>query len=212
MTETQAPNIFEALNAVMRDVSHVSKNDRNDHQRFMFRGIDAVMNACGPALRKHGVIAVPNVLETHYSTTQTRNGGQATICRLKMCVTWHGPAGDNLNTIVWGEAFDSGDKATAKAHSVAFRTAFLETLCLPTDEPDPAHDSYEQVHVSPEDRRREELKAFEAQCDLFVSRGQREPLERAVEYWGQHGDAEKLKVSQAALARLNGAGDEPAAG
>lgn len=144
----KTPSIVQALNAVMRDVSHVAKDERNEHQRFMFRGIDAVMNACGPALREHGVIAVPNVLETQYSATQTRNGGQVTVCRLKMCVTWYGPAGDNLSTTVWGEAFDSGDKATAKAHSVAFRTAFLETLCLPTDEPDPDHHTYEQVRNS----------------------------------------------------------------
>jgi hypothetical protein len=36
-----------------------------------------------------------------------------------------------------GEAFDSGDKSTAKAMSVAYRTALLQALTLPTDEPDP---------------------------------------------------------------------------
>jgi len=40
------------------------------------------------------------------------------------------------------ESMDSGDKATAKAMSVAFRTALLQTLCLPTDESDPDADSY----------------------------------------------------------------------
>lgn len=39
---------------------------------------------------------------------------------------------------------DSGDKATAKAMSVAFRTALLQALCLPTDEIDPDAESYER--------------------------------------------------------------------
>ena len=39
---------------------------------------------------------------------------------------------------------DSGDKATAKAMSVAFRTALLQALALPTDEPDPDSQSYER--------------------------------------------------------------------
>ena len=42
------------------------------------------------------------------------------------------------------EVVDSGDKATAKAMSVAFRTALLQALCLPTDEPDPDASSYER--------------------------------------------------------------------
>ena len=44
--------------------------------------------------------------------------------------------------VVIGEAGDSGDKATPKAMSVALRTALLQTLMLPTDEPDPDSFTY----------------------------------------------------------------------
>ena len=37
--------IHKALAAVMADVGHVAKRDRNEHQRFLFRGIDAVVKA-----------------------------------------------------------------------------------------------------------------------------------------------------------------------
>jgi hypothetical protein len=37
----------------------------------------------------------------------------------------------HIKTTVVGEAMDSGDKATAKAMSVAFRTALLQALCTP---------------------------------------------------------------------------------
>jgi hypothetical protein len=49
---------------------------------------------------------------------------------------------DTIATVVAGEAMDAGDKATAKAMSVAFRTALLQTFCLPTDEKDPDEDTY----------------------------------------------------------------------
>jgi hypothetical protein len=47
-----------------------------------------------------------------------------------------------LQVQVAGEAFDAGDKATPKAMSVAYRTMMLQTLCLPTDEPDPDSHTY----------------------------------------------------------------------
>jgi hypothetical protein len=59
--------------------------------------------------------------------------------------TFHAPDGSSLETIVPAESFDSGDKATAKAMSVAFRTCLLQTLCLPTDDVDPDATSYERA-------------------------------------------------------------------
>jgi hypothetical protein len=44
---------------------------------------------------------------------------------------------------------DSGDKAIAKAMSVAFRTALLQTLALPTDEADPDTSSYQRSEPKP---------------------------------------------------------------
>ena len=62
---------------------------------------------------------------------------------------FYGPAGDSISATVAAESFDSGDKATAKAMSVAFRTALLQTLALPTDEvDDPDHVTYERASAS----------------------------------------------------------------
>ena len=140
-------NVYQALNAVMRDVQAVRKGDRNTHGGFNFRGIDAVTNAVGPALREHGVIVVPNVLDAQYDVVHV--GKQQTIMSrvvLRIEWKWYGPEGDFITCVTQGEAFDSGDKATAKAHSVAFRTAMLQTLALPTDEKDPDVDTYERAH------------------------------------------------------------------
>ena len=48
--------------------------------------------------------------------------------------TFTAPDGSSIVTSAAGEAMDSGDKATPKAMSVAYRTALLQALCLPTDE------------------------------------------------------------------------------
>ena len=57
----QGPTIEAALAAVMNDVTHVGKEGKNSAQAYSFRGIDGVLNAVGPAFRRHGVIALPHV-------------------------------------------------------------------------------------------------------------------------------------------------------
>lgn len=146
------PSIFEALASVMTDVQAVKKADRNDAQRFMFRGIDAVVNAVGPALRKHGVTVSPRVDMYEYGTVTVGTGDKARPMghvRVLVTYTFHGPAGDSLPAQAPGEAFDAGDKATPKAMSVAFRTALLQALALPTDEPDPDATTYERAPSPP---------------------------------------------------------------
>ena len=136
-------SIVEALSAVMEDVRSVAKKDRNTHQNFTFRGIDAVVNAVGPALRAHGVVVVPHVDHVEYQDVQTSTGKAANACRVVVTYTfWHGET--SLPATVAAEAWDHGDKATPKAMSVAFRTALLQALALPTDEPDPDSHSYER--------------------------------------------------------------------
>ena len=63
--------------------------------------------------------------------------------RLVVTFSVYGSEGDPITGTVAAEAFDSGDKATAKAMSVAYRTFLLQLLCLPTDEPDPDSFTYE---------------------------------------------------------------------
>jgi hypothetical protein len=149
--------IHEALADVMEDVRAVRKGDQNTHQRFMFRGVDAVVNAVGPKLRKHGVIVMPEVLEKSVDVAQTKNGAINYITKVTVKYTFTGPAGDQLSAVVPGEAMDMQDKGTAKAMSVAFRTCLLQALCLPTDDTDPDAESHEES-VNPEDEIRSRIE------------------------------------------------------
>jgi len=138
MTTAQA-----AVIAVMNEVSSVAKTGKNAAQGFNFRGIDAVMNAVGPAFRKHGAFVVPTVVESTATSVPSKNGGSLNVVRLLVDFAIYGQTGEPIVGRVASEAFDSGDKSTAKAMSVALRTFLLQVLCLPTDEPDPDSHTYE---------------------------------------------------------------------
>lgn len=136
--------VHQALTKVMGDVQAVRKDSKNQAQKFNFRGIDAVMNAVGPALRKHGVTILPEDVEVHRSNGTTANGKQTAEVVIKVTYRIYGPSGDSIHGKVAAEAMDFGDKAVAKAMSVAYRTFLLQALTIPTDEPDPDGESFER--------------------------------------------------------------------
>ena len=65
----------ESIAGVMQLVGHVGKDSTNTQQNFKFRGIDAVMNAVGPALRSVGGFIKPDVEKVVYEHGITKNGG-----------------------------------------------------------------------------------------------------------------------------------------
>jgi len=130
-------NVFQALQAVMREMKAVGKDSVNEQQRFRFRGIDAVMNAAHPLFAEHGVLMVPTVLERLAETRETKSGGSMNVVHLRIRYRFYGPAGDYLDSEVWAEAQDSADKATNKALAAGMKYALFQTLCIPTeDQPD----------------------------------------------------------------------------
>ena len=68
----EKPTVIEALSKVMGDVQAVGKESRNSQQGYAFRGVDAVMNAVGPALRRHGVVI------DYHGSRRDLNGAQVT--------------------------------------------------------------------------------------------------------------------------------------
>lgn len=141
----EKPTVVEALSAVMAEVQAVGKGDRNSQQGYNFRGIDAVVNAVGPAFRKHGIVVVPAKTEARYRDVTTSTGKPSRECTVIVTYRFHGPAGDFIDCEVPGESMDFGDKGAPKAMSVAYRIALLQALCIPTDEPDPDSQSYERA-------------------------------------------------------------------
>ena len=135
----------QAIIAVMRDVDFVAKTHQtNAEGRYMFRGIDDVINAIAPALRTHGAFVVPSLVDKSNEVQPTARGGSVNLVRVTVDFAIYGEIGDPIVGTAPGEAFDSGDKATAKAMSVAFRTFLLQALAIPTNEPDPDQVGFER--------------------------------------------------------------------
>lgn len=104
---------------------------------FNFRGIDATVNAVGPVFRDLGIVGpLPELIDVKHDVINT---GKRDMHRVRVIVRYRflGPNGDEVTATTPGEAIDTGDKATAKAMSVALRIALLQGLCLPTQEADP---------------------------------------------------------------------------
>ena len=127
-------NIFETINAVMEEIGAVGKNSRNEKQKYMYRGVDDVMNALNPAFIKHKLFMVPEVVSQKREERQTANEKNSIYSVLSVKYTFYAEDGSSIYTIVPGEGMDSGDKASNKAMSAAFKYACFQTFCIPTEE------------------------------------------------------------------------------
>lgn len=128
-------NVFETINKVMEEIGYIGKDkSTTGGQRYNYRGVDDVMNALNPAMVKHKLFIVPEILEQIREDRITTNGGKViySICKIKY--TFFAVDGTSVSAVVIGESFDSGDKATNKAMSVAFKYACFQVFCIPTEE------------------------------------------------------------------------------
>ena len=137
-------NIYQTIDAVMSEIGAVGKTSKNTQQGFMFRGIDAVMNAINPALVKHHLFIVPEVIDQKREERTTSKGNALIYSIVTVKYTFYAEDGSSVSAVVIGEGMDSGDKATNKAMSIAFKYACLQVFCIPTEEMvDPDQDSHE---------------------------------------------------------------------
>ena len=102
-------DIYTALAAVMEDCNRLPGATRNEHNASLFRGIDAVVNAVGPVLRKHRVVVVPTVGTSPTTLSRPRpvnppppvGAGLHLLCHRQIPASTPGVA---------AEAWDAGDK------------------------------------------------------------------------------------------------------
>lgn len=199
------PTVVDALNRVMDEVQSISKDSRNTQQNFNFRGIDAVINAVGPALRKHGVVVVPTAAVWEHERYKTRNDAQMRGVTITVTFRFYGPRGDWIEAQACGEAADAGDKAIPKAHSVAYRTLLLQALCIPTDEPDPDSAAHERAVI--QERREDAKTATPARswAELIERLGLLIDADEVAAWLAQAKDAAEGLPEPSLFARCNGA-------
>ena len=192
--------IYADLAKVMRSVDHVGKGDFNSHQKFSFRGIDGVLNAVGPALREHNVVVYPRLHDVAYEEVKTSGGKASTACRVVVDYVFASVDGSTVETRVAAESWDTGDKAMPKAMSVAMRTALIQALALPTDEPDPDSFTYTR-EAADEKRERDEAKIERVDAAIKAAK----TVDELRALWAQAAPWQQERIT-ARVEELNGAG------
>ena len=129
--------IAHKLALASKEIGAVGKWGQNQHQRYNFRGIEHVINAVHPVFSRLGIVIKVKVLDWKYEVATASKGAGQIRVRLLMEYTFiDGESGDELSVTAPAEAFDTSDKATSKAISVALRTALTQVLYIPTAEVD----------------------------------------------------------------------------
>ena len=128
--------VYEKIAAITAELSKVgiSKDSKNQSQGYKFRGIDQVYGALSPLLAKHGLCILPRVTAREVVERQNRQGGALFYVTLTVEFDFVAAEDGSKHTVVTiGEAMDSGDKASNKAMSAAYKYAAFQAFCIPTE-------------------------------------------------------------------------------
>ena len=127
-------NIYEAIADIMKQGYAIGKNNKNQQQGFLYRGIDDVMNVFQPLMAERGIFVVPEVIDATREERQTANGRNLIYSVLTIRYTFYASDGSSVSAVVVGEGMDSGDKASNKALAVGMKYALFQVFCIPTEE------------------------------------------------------------------------------
>ena len=130
-------SVYKAINAVQAElaVSGITKDRTNTQgSGYKFRGIDDVYNAIAPLLAKHGLCILPRVLSRTVDERTSKNGGALFYVTVDSEFDFVSAEDGSKHTVkTFGEAMDSGDKATNKAMSAAYKYACFQAFSIPTE-------------------------------------------------------------------------------
>lgn len=142
-------NVYQAINAVQAAIAKegIGKGRKNMQQNYAFRGIDDVYNALSTLLANNGLTIIPTVESREVVERETKSGGALFYVTVKVTyrLTLANDPGSFTTAVVYGEAMDSGDKATNKALSAAYKYLCLQTFCIPTEGDNDADGTTHQV-------------------------------------------------------------------
>ena len=150
----ETKKVYQAISAVAKEMAEkgISKDRKNVQQGFQFRGIDQVYNALAPALAKNGLVILPRITERTVTERATQKGGVLFYVVVKAEFDFVATEDGSVHTVTtYGEAMDSGDKATNKAMSIAYKYAAFQAFCIPTEETAVDPDA-EVHHVAPQQK------------------------------------------------------------
>jgi hypothetical protein len=215
--------VYHAINAVQHSLSKIgiAKDSKNTVQNFNFRGIDAVYNALSPLLAEHRLCILPRMISRLCEERVNAKGTALFYVTVEAEFDLVSAEDGSKHTIkTFGEAMDSGDKATNKAMSAAYKYACFQAFAIPTEGDNDAdaqtHEVKAKVQTKPiakkpevsesemakfeeeflEELRESALNGLDALQSAFLAI---QPSELKTQFWTKHGEALK------AAAKMSGA-------
>jgi hypothetical protein len=153
---SEGSRVYTAIAAVTRALGRqgIAKSRTNADSGYAFRGIDDVMAALSPLLARHRLCMLPRMIERGSTTHRSANNEVLFSVWVRAAFDFVLVVDGSTHSVeTFGEAMDSGDKATSKAMSAAFKYAALQSFCIPLPMEDadattpPRLSTYEQVPV-----------------------------------------------------------------
>ena len=129
-------NVYNLIAKVSADLCQqgIAKDRRNTQQGYGFRGIDDVYNALAPIISKHGLVILPRVISREVSERMGKTGSSLFYVVVEVEFDFVSSHDGTKHTVkTFGEAMDSGDKATNKAMSAAYKYAAFQAFAIPTE-------------------------------------------------------------------------------
>ena len=129
--------VYQAINSVQAELCKIgiAKDSRNNQgQGYNFRGIDAVYNVLSSIMAKNGLCIIPRMLSRSCEERTSKSGGALFYVTVEAEFDLVSAEDGTKHTArTFGEAMDSGDKATNKAMSAAYKYMAFQTFAIPTE-------------------------------------------------------------------------------
>ena len=136
---------------VMRECSYIAKTGSNNFHNYKYATSADVIGKVNAALTKHGIasIVTPSLLSIQDVTTA--KGNTERLATVEVCVTLiDSESGESFTIKGLGSGQDSGDKALAKAQTMALKYCYMASLAIATgDDPEADSKTDEAMTYSP---------------------------------------------------------------
>jgi hypothetical protein len=137
-----APSVYAAINAIAAELAQhgIAKAHFNEADDYKYRSIDDLLDRLAPLLAKHRLCVLPRVLER--DVVERREEADRLLFHVSLKVAFSLTSVDDGSSHIvkaYGEALDPSDKGTPKAMSAAYKSAMIQTFCIPiagSEDPD----------------------------------------------------------------------------
>ena len=161
--------VYQAINAVQTELAKIgiSKSSRNSQGAgYNFRGIDAVYNVLSSIMAQNGLCIIPRMLSRVCEERQSKSGSALFYVTVEAEFDLVSAEDGSKHTAkTFGEAMDSGDKATNKAMSAAYKYMAFQTFAIPTEGDNDADSSTHEVQGKINSLMADHLAAIDAAED-----------------------------------------------